>query len=343
MAVSVRAAALSNYVAVARQVGLDPLAALRQFGLDPRVLSEPDLRVSAAAVAALLEYSAEASNCMTFGLRMAESRRLSDFGAVSLVLTHERSLRDVLAAMSRYRTFLNEALVIRIEDCGDTVVVREDLFIDGVGHARQAYELALGTLYRICCAVLGARWRPISVHFSHPAPESLDIHRRVFEAPCVFDSEFNGMLCSASDLDRQSPTSDPVMARYAEQFMHSLPNVGAASTSQEVARAIQMLLPKQRASIAGVADSLGVNVRTLQRRLEAEGVVFGELLSQVRRGLAERYLTVPSASLTDVAARLGYSQLSSFTRWFTAEFGMSPSAWRGRVPAEGVSRPSSEP
>jgi AraC-like DNA-binding protein len=178
--------------------------------------------------------------------------------------------------------------------------------------------------------VLGARWRPISVHFSHKAPDSLDTHRRVFEAPCIFESEFNGILCSAADLDRQSPTSDPVMARYAEQFMHSLPGVGAASTEQEVRRTVQMLLPKQRASIAGVAASLGVNVRTLQRRLEAEGVVFGELLSQVRRELAERYLLDRSASLTDVAALLGYSQLSSFTRWFTAEFGASPSIWRER-------------
>jgi AraC-like DNA-binding protein len=338
MAASVRAAALSNYVTVARQVGLDPLAALRRFGLDPRVLNEPDLRVPAAAVAELLEYSAEASGCETFGLRMAESRRLSDFGAISLLLTHERTLRDVLAAMARYRAFLNEALVIHIEGCDDTVIVREDLFIEGVGHSRQAYELALGTLYRVCCAVLGARWRPISVHFSHGAPKKLDTHRRVFEAPCVFDSEFNGMLCSTADLERQNPASDPVMARYAEQFMRSLPNVDAASTEQEVRRAIQMLLPKQRASIAGVAAHLGVNVRTLQRRLEREGIVFGELLGQVRRDLAERYLLARGASLTEAAALLGYSQLSSFTRWFSAEFGASPSVWRERRAADASRR-----
>lgn len=157
MAVTVRVAALSNYASVARQVGLDPMAALRQFGLDPRLLSEPDLRVPAAAVAALLEYSAEASGCITFGLRMAESRRLSNFGAISLLLSHERSLRYVLAALVRYQGFLNEALVVRVEEFGDVVIVREDLFIEGLVHGRQSYELALGVLYRLCCAVLGAR------------------------------------------------------------------------------------------------------------------------------------------------------------------------------------------
>lgn len=328
MAVTVRAAALSNFGSVARQVGLDPLSALRQFGLDPRVLDEPDTRLPVAAVAGLLEYAAATSGCLTFGLRMAESRRLADFGAISLLLKHERSLRDVLSAIARYRTFLNEALAVRVQEFGDVVIVREDLFIEGFPHPRQSYELALGVLYRLCCAVLGARWRPLSVHFAHAAPNSSDVHRRVFNAECVFDSEFDGMLCSPVDLDRVNPAGDATLARYAEQFMHSLPSVATVSVAQDVLRAIHLLLPMHRASITGVASNLGVNVRTLQRRLEAEHVVFAELLSQVRRELAQRYLADKRCSMTNVAAMLGYGQLSSFTRWFTAEFGVTPSAWR---------------
>ena len=330
MGVSVRAAALSNYVSVARQVGLDALPALRRFDLDPRVLSEPDQRVAAAAVATLLEYSAEASGCPTFGLRMAESRRLSDFGPISLLITHERSLRDVLATLARYRTHVNEALDIRIEEFGDIVLVREDLYIDGLAYPRQAYELALGVLYRMCAAVLGPRWRPISIHFAHKAPPNLDAHRRIFGTECIFESEFNGMMCRAGDLDLDNEKGDPALARYAEKLMYALPNIAGASTSEDVRRAIQTLLPTHRATIAGVAANLGFNVRTLQRRLEAEDAVFGDLLTQVRRELAERYLADQDCLLTHVAAMLGYGQLSSFTRWFTAEFQVSPSAWRSQ-------------
>ena len=328
MGVSVRAAALSNYLSVARQVGLDALPALRRFDIDPRVLTEPEHRIPASSVAELLEYSAEASGCPTFGLRMAESRRLSDFGAISLVLTHERSLRDVLATLVRYRNFVNEALDIRVEEFGDVVIVREDLYVESPAYARQAYELALGVLYRMCAAVLGPRWRPISIHFAHKAPPNLDTHRRIFNAECAFDSEFNGMMCRAGDLDLHSLKGDPAMARYAEQLMHALPSVGRASTTQDVRRAIQVLLPSHRAGISGVAAHLGLNVRTLQRRLEAEGAVFANLLTQVRRDLAERYLADEACSLTQAAALLGYGQLSSFTRWFTTEFHASPSAWR---------------
>ena len=63
MTVLVRAAALSNYGHVARQVGLDPTKMLRRAKLDPAVLKNPDLRVPAGVVAALLEESAAQSGC----------------------------------------------------------------------------------------------------------------------------------------------------------------------------------------------------------------------------------------------------------------------------------------
>src|SRR6516164_8864670 len=118
MRVQVRAAALSNYAEVARPLGLDPSRMLREMGLSARVLSEPDIRVSAAKVVRLLEASAEKSGCMTFGLRMAELRRLSDLGALSLLLTYQPTMRDILSLIVRYRDLLNEALAINVDDSG---------------------------------------------------------------------------------------------------------------------------------------------------------------------------------------------------------------------------------
>src|SRR5262245_24495822 len=119
MTVLVRAAALSNYAEVARQVGLDPVRMLRRLKLDPAVLSKPDTRVPVAAVVTLLANSAEQSGCVTFGLRMAEARRLSDFGALGLLMKHQRTLREILAMIGRYRRLLNEALAVQVEEFGD--------------------------------------------------------------------------------------------------------------------------------------------------------------------------------------------------------------------------------
>jgi AraC-like DNA-binding protein len=292
------------------------------------VLEKPDMRIPAATVAALLEASAERSGCANFGLQMAESRRLSDFGAISLLMKHQRTLREVLTIAGRYRHLLNEALVIEVEDADEVVIVREELVVGTNLATRQAYELAVGTAFRMFRAFLGDRWQPYSVHFTHSAPQDRSVHRRLFGPNVRFDSDFNGLVCAAADLDGVNPAADAAMASYALQFLKTLPRSELGSATLDVRKAIYLSLPAGNASIERIARSLGINVRTLQRRLDAEKTSFSDLLNAVRRDLAVRYLANKSCSLAQVAEMLGYSQLSSFTRWFSAEFGATPTRWR---------------
>ena len=79
----VRAAALTNYLEVANSLGFNACEALRRAGLNQAMLQDPEQRIPTDAAVALLEESASASDCINFGLRMAESRQLSHFGAIS--------------------------------------------------------------------------------------------------------------------------------------------------------------------------------------------------------------------------------------------------------------------
>jgi AraC-like DNA-binding protein len=57
-------------------------------------------------------------------------------------------------------------------------------------------------------------------------------------------------------------------------------------------------------------------------------VQFVELLNAVRQELATAYLSNSARPVTSVAALLGYSSPSSFTRWFAGAFGVAPQVWR---------------
>ncbi len=284
---TVRGAALSNFAEVARQVGADPRRALRESGLDWSLLTDPDRRALAAAVAACLEYAANESGCQTIGLRMAEARRLSDFGAVSLLIAHQPTIRDGLESMVRYRRLMNEALVMRLEDAGDLAIVREELVLESGEPVRQAYELAVGALFRMFATVLGPRWRPYAVGFTHAAPDDLAVHRRVFGCDLRFDGDFNGIVCWNADLDRPNSAADPAMAEYARRYVDAIARPDEEPTPEVVRKAIHLLLPVGRASIAQVAQWLGMNVRTVQRHLAADGQPFSDILNGARRDLAE--------------------------------------------------------
>ncbi len=337
----VRAAALTNFFEVARDLGLNPQPLLREARLSRALLGDPDQRVSVNAGARLLEHAAQAAGCETFGLRMAESRQLSDFGVMSLLISQQPTLRDALATIIRYRHLVNESLAILLEEAGKVVVIRQEVVLDTP--SRQASELAVGVVFRLCRALLGPHWHPLNVNFTHAAPVDLQVHRRLFGCPLEFDSEFNGITCLAADLDAAIPTADPAMARYAQRFVDTLPRVNAPSIGRDVRSAVYLMMPMGRATCEGVAQGLGLSLRTMQRQLDEAGETFTDILNEVRRELAQRYVENQQYSLLRVSELLGYGSASSFTRWFSAQFGEAPVAWRrrhdARVPQPAQGKP----
>lgn len=323
-----RAAVLGPYPTLARQLGLNPAAQLREVGLTPAMIARPDDPIRSDAVVRLLETSAQRSGCRPFGLRMAEARQMSHFGVMGLLLSHQRTPRDALNAAIRYMHLLNESVALHLEETGRTAVIRGEVFTEKPMPTMQATELLLAVYVQSFRAIAGSHWQPRTMYFKHAAPESLDVHHRVFRCRCEFAAEFNGLSCPASDLDIVNASVDAKFADYARQFIDALPGRTSTSDVADVRRLVYLLLPTGQANIKHVALSLGMNVRTLQRELDEAGVSFSELLNDVRRRLVGGYLDNPRFTVGQVAALLGYRRHGSFTRWFAAEFDSTPLEWR---------------
>ena len=335
MTALVRAAALTNFSELAQGLGIDPNAALRKAGLRAELIRQPDQLIDAERVALLFEDAARRTRCESFGLRIAARRQLSNFGVVSLLLMHQTTLREVLLTLIDHLHLLNERLAISVEDVGDLVVLREELVLPVP--ARQSVELALGVLYRMGEVLLGARWRPTSVSFTHDPPADPSYHRHFFRCRVEFNATFNGLVCRAADLDVLNVSADPLLADYARKMIEALPGDRQRSIDQEVRKAIYLMLPTGRATCRSVAGGLGMSMRTLQRELDARALTFKALLNEVRQELADRYVANTRHSLGEVAAMLGYTTHSAFTRWFGLQFGCSPEEWRRRSARRQVS------
>lgn len=339
----VRAVSLTHYSEVARFVGLDPAKMLRQAGIPRTALADPENLLDAATVATLLEASARESRCASFGLLMAESRSIASVGAVGLLLKHQANARGVLNTVVQYQGLMAEALAIAVEEYGGTTVIRTELAIAAGGW--QGIELVMGMVCRTISEVAGGRWHPESAHFAHDAPADLGVHRRIFQCPLVFGSEFNGFVCPTASLDAPNPEADSIMAGHARRYLDMLvPEPADGSLSQRARRSIYLLAPAGRATLQQVGENLGLHPRALQRGLGKEGRTFATLLNEVRRELALRYLSSSTHGIGAIAHMAGYAAPSAFTRWFASEFGMSPAAWRAEERGEagqGPARPAS--
>jgi AraC-like DNA-binding protein len=259
---------------------------------------------------------------------MAESRQLSNMGPLAFAVREEPTLRKALESMVRYLHLQNEALMIRIEDAEGLVIISEE--IQAAGARRQAIELAVGVLYRTISLFLGATWRPRSICFMHAAPRSLAICTRVFGMPAQFNQDFDGIVCRASDLEQSLPTYDPAMAHQVRQYLDTLLVQSDTTMPDRVRKLIFALLPAGVCSLERIAMHLGVDRRTVHRKLSDYGESYSSILNAARVDMVTRYIENRERPLSEVAALLGFSATSTFSHWFSREFGCSVSRWRTR-------------
>jgi AraC-like DNA-binding protein len=183
-------------------------------------------------------------------------------------------------------------------------------------------------LYRLLRMVLGASWKPRTICFTHSAPASLAMHARVFGAPVEFNQDFDGIVCLASDLDAAIPAYDPVMAQQVRQYLDSMLLQANATMSDKVRKLVIALLPSGTCSVDRIAQHLGVDRRTVHRHLAQHGDSYLSIVDTVRVELVMRYVDSGDRPLSEVAALVGFSSLSAFSRWFGCRFGCSVSTWR---------------
>lgn len=322
----VRAASLSGFAELALACGLRPAELLRGFALTPAMLENPDARVPLDAVVGVLERAAQQSGCEDFGLRLAANRHISNLGAVGLLIMLQPDLRAALLGVIERRLTLNGGLTIQLEESNGIAVLTFDLMLEGGQPSRQSVELITCVLVRLLRLFLGPDWMPRRLLLRHPAPLDDRLHQRLL-GPCLeFSSEANAIVLPSRELDQPIASADPGMADYVKQ--HMLPERQQGAVKDDVKQLLFVMLPSGRVSIDHVARQLGLTRRTLQRRLDSEGVVFHDLLQAMRVDLAQQYVEKSVRSMGDVALLLGFSCASAFSRWHRTSFGEPAEARR---------------
>lgn len=329
-----RAAGLSGFLEIARQVGVDAYALADSVGLPAAALTDPNLRVSVQAMARMYELAAERSGADDFALRVAETRRLSNLGLIGLVMREQPTVRQALQALARYQWLHNSAYDLQLHEFGDSALLQ----INGIARrSRQTGDITVATAVRNLRALLGEAWRPQAVWLTHAAPARMDTYRRVLGVAPLFDQDAVGLILSREDLDAAIPSADPAIAREVVDHLERLTEARPTQTAQAVRELVERLLPDGDCSVERVAQHMGMDRRTLHRRLSAEGVTFSTLLDDTRRELATSLLATSERPLQQVAEVLGFSSLSAFAHWFRRKFGQSATAYRngeaGEAPA----------
>jgi AraC-like DNA-binding protein len=154
------------------------------------------------------------------------------------------------------------------------------------------YDFFLAILIDACRLSLGEEFSPQRVCLQHPPPSCRDRFARYFFG-CQPEFDASNFLLSfdKAALDQPLPTGNAEVARANDQvILRYLAELNRSDLVMRVKVALIEGLPSGQVSKEQVSESLGVSLRTLQRRLHDEGTGFKQLLDETRRELADGYI-----------------------------------------------------
>jgi AraC-like DNA-binding protein len=322
--------ALLRYAA-AREVDATDVAAAGDVSID--AMDRDEVPITSTRLAAMLDATCETFADPHLALRLPNELSFRRYDALTLAARASSSPRAVLDLFVRYAPLVFPALVAETAAEGDDVrlAMRVAGQPRGLGLAVDEYLLAAS----LALATRGAAMRPVCAWLASPRPPSLE---PLFLALGTHELELGardtGFALRRADADAALPGADPMLLATAQELagaaLAAVPRRGAFAVV--VATSIEKRLAGgSTPSAEDVADTLHMSTRTLQRRLDDEGTRFTDVLDAVRQRVARDLLLDRALSLAEIAYRIGFSDLATFSRAFKRWSGLPPGAFRRRA------------
>ncbi|MFD2231941.1 AraC family transcriptional regulator [Alkalimarinus sediminis] len=277
------------------------------------------------------------TNCDDFGLEVGQSVTPGSYPVLGMTLLSCQSLRQVLEQVVRYESLNHDLGTSRLD----------------IGVTESAYHWTPNPLYvpdptsnlsfnLIVSVFAGIRtfspWLinqsiPIKkLCFMAPEPKNASLYTSFFDTDIQYNQPVNAVVVESSVL--AWPVLNGDVASFDALTSHAESLLNARDSQRDLVWQLKSSLPealrRQTYRIEEVAGQLNMSVRTLQRKLKESGCNYQQLLDDVRRQLAEFYLTEATVSMSEIAFLVGYQEQSSFNHAFKSWTGLSPTAFRDR-------------
>jgi len=308
---------------------IDAAPFLKNCGIDPAALENPQARVSSSTYAALMLAVAHALDDEFFG-RDSRRMKVGSFAMLCVSVIHCRTLQQAVARGLRFYSLLLDDIrgTLREEEGRLQVVLeckgRADLF---------AHENLLLFLHRLACWLVNRRIPIETLRFAFPRPERAPEYRLIYGRDAEFDATQSELAFDARfgqlPLVRDESALREFLATSPESlFVRFRPSHG---TAHRVRLLLSGMKTADWPSFSRLARLLGMSASTLHRRLASEDASYQAIKDLIRRDRAMALLRQRNRSIMAVAEELGFAEASAFHRAFRKWSGMAPGQYRRSV------------
>jgi len=321
--------ALASYLE--RQGVLDPAVVERITGFNMVALSDPDLRVPARQHYQLWQYAEQVTGDPGIGLHAGQVVDPERMGLVGHVFFNCDTLGEAVTQYVRLHRLINESVTLEFERSGELAILTWQPDPPEL-YCRQDMDRTLAAVISRTRHFIHPGLRAEWTEIAHSRPGYADDYGQLLGGEVRFDCEHTRLAFHCRHLDQPIPRRNP----YIHSAMLRQVNVLLArlqprrSFSRKVRRLISRQMATERIDADTLAKQCHMSRQTLYRKLKKEGLSFHELVEQIRKDKALRYVASDHYALGEIAFLLGFSELSAFSRAFKRWTGTAPAQYRAQ-------------
>lgn len=327
--ITVSVTVLSQMFLYLDSLKVDIDAFLRSISVDPEMVRAPDTRLPIETYLLIQDEAARFVNDPYFGLHMGEFAEAGSWSILGYMMMNCKTLGEAFEKSGRYSRIIGNLIDARPE----LKFNKAKLVFFTPPHApkmsRHCFESTFSSSVRMMRLLTGVQINPLEVTFIYPGPASMSEYERIFRCPVKFDQKDNSFTLDLNVANLPIQLPNPSLLEYFEKYAQDF--LAEMERNDEHTRAVTKIilskLDDEDLTIHKIAKEMAVSVRTLQNRLEAEGVVFSDLLRDVRQRLAKKYLR-ENYTVEQITYLLGFSDPSVFRKAFKKWVGVTPREFR---------------
>jgi AraC-like DNA-binding protein len=312
--------------------GFSSNAVLQAAKIDAVQFHQPHATLGAQQVDALLREAERVTGRMDLGFELGRNIKLNSHDTLGYAMISSPTCDHMVRMVSHYYRLITPmfSLSYRRERGMGELMFRPIIAMSR--EAMRFYQEAIVTAtYLHLKALLQNHPARCEIHLSMQEPLHAARYRELAPAKVHFGAtQMPGMMISldAEQLDLPLPMADERARSLAEERCRALlRKVREQSSLKEWVSMVLSEAEDCQPKLDELANILNITSRTLDRYLRKEETTFRALSLEIRNVRACDMLREGERTISQIAYRLGYSDVANFSHAFRAANGCSPSAF----------------
>lgn len=274
----------------------------------------------------LLESTAKELDFPDIAMQLARQQDMMILAPLGPLLKATDNVQEALDTIIKYLKILVSGYQIGVHVEQEHLTLSFSLELPHIQQLQQYQDYAMACAVAVIYGLLGKTYPIRACYFlrSEHNQQTMQDYARYYGCPVAFGCNSLSLSVDKSVLSN----SVSYLVRQIDSRVNYALSYRNSDIVEQVSQIISFSLANGSSSIEDIASAMHFSTRTLQQRLKDQGTSYRVLLDSVRFNMANQYLGNTFYRLTDIAALLGYSNLSAFSRSYKRWGGVYPSDMR---------------